>query len=86
MNHYYTIKDANKIGDQPVKMIMKTVDYYYVAGVYETHENIYIKLSHISRWDYDMLDAFGVEAIVTERFEGNYSNVARIHSWKYKGQ
>jgi len=80
---YYSIKDANRIGDQPVRMIMKTTDYYYISGVYET-DSICIKLSHIAQWEYDMLDAFGVEVMMTDRFDTNYSDTTKIRPWEYR--
>ena len=77
--HYYTIKNATVISDhlddQPVSQIMMTTGHlYYSVGIYETHRTLpraYIKLTHISRWDYDMLDAFGVE-VVTPDWLGKY--------------
>jgi hypothetical protein len=68
--YYYSIKDGNRIGEQPVSKIMKTVDYtYFSPGMYEhdtTHDRI--KLNHIADWEYDMLDAFGVTIVASAWF------------------
>lgn len=71
--HYYAIREANKINrDTAVIKIMKTAGYKFVApGIYQHQQQPvvkFFKLASISEWDYDMLDAFGVEVITLDEF------------------
>jgi hypothetical protein len=77
--HYYSIKDANRIGEQPVEMIMKTTGYtYFGPGIYHWigAPHVYVRLTHISRWDFYMLDAFGVEVVTSTWFR----NMDKLHA------
>ena len=79
-NHYYAIRDATKVGRGPVMKVMKTKQYTYVPpGVYGLADdsNVFadIILTHISHWDYDTLDAFGVEVMNYADFNTTYKRL-----------
>jgi len=81
-NHYYSIKDATKVGRGPVRMIMKTTGYSYLPpGLYalsyaiDPNKFVDIVVTHISRWDYDMLDAVGVEVMEYSKFNAKYQRM-----------
>lgn len=72
--HYYSIKDANRIGTtrDVVKIIMMSTGHSYSSpGIYaydEQPHTKFLRLTHIAKWEHDMLDAFGVEAISHSQF------------------
>jgi len=63
--HYYALREDADDKQSPVKMIMKTEGYTFcAAGLYRPGDDMTpTYLSHISQWDYDILDAFGVKVI-----------------------
>ena len=69
---YYAIREANRVDRDTVNQIMKTTGYnFYAPGIYQYQKRPnakFLRLSLISRWDYDMLDAFGVETITLDEF------------------
>ena len=69
---YYAIREANRVDRDTVNQIMKTTGYnFYAPGIYQYGVQPapnFLRLSLISQWEYDMLDAFGVEVISLGEF------------------
>ena len=80
-NHYYAIREIDGDKTSPVQMIMKTEGYTLVtAGVYYAGDDMTpSRLSVIAKWEYDMLDAFGVETITLDEYRRRVSREGVRH-------
>jgi len=68
---YYGIRDVEGTHEQPIGKLM-TIDApkFAEVGVYRLRprDSGHLELSLIKKWEYDMLDAVGVEVITLKQF------------------
>jgi hypothetical protein len=78
--HYYAVRAIDGDKSSPVRMIMITEGYTFVStGVYHGNEDMTPScLSLIEKWEYDMLDGFGVDVITPTEYRHLMQRVQSI--------